>query len=80
MTCALGEPGPVTPGPVGDDGDGRLWETTVARHHPPGRARPPGGQVRHWIRPERRGPGPGGVHLREARRGRHGDGPDAGDG
>ncbi len=118
-----GEPGPVTPDPVGDDGDRRLWEATVARYHPPGRARPPVGQVHHRMRPEapragpacpadgggpgggrlagpilraagsglhprrkgirrpgppRRGPDPGGVHLREARRGRHGDGPTAG--
>ncbi len=55
MARRLGEPGPVTPGPVGDDGDGGLWEATVARHHPLGWARPPGGQVRHWIRPERHG-------------------------
>ncbi len=58
----LGEPGPVTPGPVGDDGDGGLWEATVARHYPPEWARPPGGQVRHWIRPERHGlPGAAGT-------------------
>ncbi len=55
MARRLGEPGPVTPGPVGDDGDGGLWEATVALHHPPGWAQPPGGQVRHWIRPERHG-------------------------
>ncbi len=55
VACALGEPGPVRPGAVGGADDRRLWEAMVERHHPRGWARPPGGQLRYWVRPERHG-------------------------
>ncbi len=56
----LDGPGPVPPGPVGGAADRRRWEAMVERHHPLGWARPPGGRVRQWIRPERHGV-PGGI-------------------
>ena len=55
LTCSLEEPGPVWLAPVGDADDRRLWEAVMERHHPLGWARPPGGQMRYWIRSERHG-------------------------
>ncbi len=55
VACALEDLGPVSLDPVGDAVDRRLWEAMVERRHPRGWARPPGGQVRYWIRSERHG-------------------------
>ena len=53
LTCRLEELGPVSLDPVGDADDRRLWEAMMEEHHPLGWARPPGGQMRYWIRSER---------------------------
>jgi len=50
LACALAALGPVSLDPVGADGDRRLWEAMMAARHPLGWARPPGGQLRYWIR------------------------------
>ncbi len=55
MALPLEGLGPVTLDPVGGADDRRLWEAMVARRHPRGWARPPGGQVRYRVRPERHG-------------------------
>ncbi len=55
VACALEVLGPVWLDQVGRTADRRLWEAMMARHHPQGWARPPGGQVRYWIRSERHG-------------------------
>ena len=55
LACTLDELGPVSLDPVGGADDRRLWEAMMRTHHPLGWARPPGGQVRHWIRSERHG-------------------------
>ncbi len=55
VACALEDLGPVWLDPVGGAGDRRLWEAMMARRHPRGWARPPGGQVRDWIRAARHG-------------------------
>ncbi len=55
VACALEDLGPVWLDPVGGAGDRRLWEAMMARRHPRGWARPPGGQVRYWIRAARHG-------------------------
>ncbi len=55
LACALEELGRVSLDPVWDAGDRRLWEAMMAAHHPLGWARPPGGQVRLWIRSGRHG-------------------------
>ena len=55
LACPLGDLGPVSLVPVDGDDDRRLWEAMMAAHHPLGWARPPGGQVRCWIRSERHG-------------------------
>ena len=43
--------GPVRLDRVTDAEDRRRWESMVATHHPEGWRRPPGGQVRYWVRP-----------------------------
>ena len=55
VACALEDLGPVWLDPVGGAGDRRLWEAMMAHRHPRGWARPPGGQVRYWIRAARHG-------------------------
>ena len=55
VNCPLEDLGPVWLDPVGDAGDRRLWEAMMARRHPQGWARSPGGQMRYWIRSERHG-------------------------
>lgn len=55
VVCALEALGPVWLDPVGGPGDRRLWEAMMAHRHPRGWARPPGGQVRYWIRAARHG-------------------------
>ncbi len=55
VVCALRDLGPVALDPVADAGDRRRWEAMVVSHHPAGWRRPPGGQVRYWIRAERHG-------------------------
>ena len=55
VACALRDLGALSLDPVADAGDRRRWEAMVGTHHPEGWRRPPGGQVRYWIRSERRG-------------------------
>ncbi len=55
VACALEEFGPVSLDPVGAAADRRLWEAMMEARHPLGWARPPGGQMRYWIRSERHG-------------------------
>ncbi len=55
LACLLEDLGPVSLDPVGGADDRRLWEAMMATHHPLGWARPPGGQMRYWIRSERHG-------------------------
>ena len=50
LTCSLEALGLVVLDPVGDAADRRLWEAMMEAHHPLGWARPPGGQMRYWIR------------------------------
>ena len=52
LACAREDLGPVSLDPVGDTADRRLWEAMMEAHHPLGWARPPGGQLRYWIRSE----------------------------
>ena len=52
LSCSLEELGRVWLAPVGDADDRRLWQAVMARHHQLGWARPPGGQMRYWIRSE----------------------------
>ena len=60
----LGGPGALPPGPVTDAED-RRREAMAGIRHPEGWRRPPGGQVRCWIRSERCG-APGGIGLSAA--------------
>ncbi len=55
LACALEDLGPFSLDPVGDAGDRRLWEAMMGARHPLGWARPPGGQMRYWVRSERHG-------------------------
>ena len=55
LACPLEELGPVSLDPVVDADDRRLWEAMMEKRHPLGWARPPGGQMRYWIRSERHG-------------------------
>ena len=55
VACALRELGALSLDPVADAEGRRRREAMVASHHPEGWRRPPGGQVRHWIRSERHG-------------------------
>ncbi len=55
VACALRDLGPVSLAPVTDAADRRRREAMVGTRHPEGWRRPPGGQVRHWIRSERPG-------------------------
>ena len=55
LLCSLEELGRVWLAAVGDADDRRQWESMMARHHPLGWARPPGGQMRYWIRSQGRG-------------------------
>ncbi len=53
--CAPEEVGPVPLDPVDTTAGRRSREAMMAARHPRGRARPPGGRMRHRIRPERHG-------------------------
>ncbi len=55
VACALRELGALSLDPVTGAEDRRRWESMVATHHPEGWRRPPGGQVRYWVRSERHG-------------------------
>ena len=55
LACALADLGSASLDATGDADDRRLWEAMMETHHPLGWARPPGGQVRYWIRSERHG-------------------------
>ncbi len=55
LSCTLADIGPVSLELPGGTADRRLWEAMMNRHHPLGNARPPGGQLRYWIRSERDG-------------------------
>ena len=50
LACSLADLGPVSLARARDADDRRAWEAMVAAHHPQGWSRPPGGQVRYWIR------------------------------
>ena len=55
VACALGDLGALSLDPVTGAEDRRRWEAMIETHHPEGWRRPPGGQVRYWIRSERHG-------------------------
>ena len=55
VACALGDLGALSLDPVTDAADRRRREAMIETHHPEGWRRPPGGQVRYWIRSERHG-------------------------
>ena len=55
LACALEDLGPASLDLMGDAGDRHLWVAKMEAHHPLGWARPPGGQVRYWIRSGRHG-------------------------
>ncbi|MCY4319429.1 MAG: DUF4338 domain-containing protein [Alphaproteobacteria bacterium] len=59
VACALRYLGALSLGLVTDAAD-RRRESMIETHHPEGWRRPPGGQVRHWIRSEQHGV-PGGI-------------------
>ncbi len=55
VACTLRELGALSLVPVADAEDRRRWEAMIESHHPEGWRRPPGGQVRYWIRSEHAG-------------------------
>ena len=55
VACALCDLGALSLDLVTDAADRRRWEAMVETHHPKGWRRPPGGQLRYWIRSERHG-------------------------
>ncbi len=55
VSCPLRELGVLSLEPVTEAEDRRRWEAMVETHHPEGWRRPPGGQVRYWVRSERHG-------------------------
>ena len=55
VSCPLPELGPLSLELVAAAEDRRGWEAMIESHHPEGWRRPPGGQVRYWIRSERYG-------------------------
>ncbi len=55
VACALRDLGALSLDPVTGADDRRRWESMVGTHHPEGWRRPPGGQVRYWVRSERHG-------------------------
>ncbi len=52
VACALCDLGALSLDLVTDAADRRRWEAMVETHHPKGWRRPPGGQLRYWIRSE----------------------------
>ncbi len=55
VACALGDLGALSLAPVTDAEVRRHWEAMIETHHPEGWRRPPGGQLRYWVRSERHG-------------------------
>ncbi len=55
VSCPLRELGVLSLEPVTDAAARRRWEAMIETHHPEGWRRPPGGQVRYWIRSARHG-------------------------
>ena len=55
VACLLRELGSLSLAPVASGEDRRRWEAMIETHHPEGWRRPPGGQVRYWVRSERHG-------------------------
>ncbi len=55
VSCPLRDLGALSLDPVTEAADRRRWEAMVETHHPQGWRRPPGGQVRYWVRSERHG-------------------------
>ncbi len=55
VACAPGDLGAVWLDPVAGAEDRRRWEAMIETHHPEGWRRPPGGQLRRWVRSERCG-------------------------
>ncbi|MCY3599100.1 MAG: IS4 family transposase [Acidimicrobiaceae bacterium] len=55
VACTLRDLGVLSLDLVTDAADRRRWEAMIETHHPEGWRRPPGGQLRYWIRSERHG-------------------------
>ncbi len=55
VSCSLRELGALWLDLVTEAADRRRWEAMIETHHPQGWRRPPGGQVRYWIRSEGHG-------------------------
>ncbi len=55
VSCPLRELGVLSLEPVREAADRRRREAMIETHHPQGWCRPPGGQVRYWVRSERHG-------------------------
>ena len=55
VSCRLAELGALSLEPAASPDERRRWEAMIETHHPQGWRRPPGGQVRYWIRSEHRG-------------------------
>ena len=55
VTCTPVELGTLSLDLVTDAEDRRRWEAMIEIHHPEGWRRPPGGQVRYWIRSQHHG-------------------------
>ena len=52
VACSLGELGPLSLELVRAPQERHRWEAMIESHHPEGWRRPPGGQVRYWVRSE----------------------------
>ena len=55
LACGIEGLGSVRLEQVGKGSDRLLWEAMMAEHHPLGWAKPPGGQMRYWLRSELHG-------------------------
>ena len=60
VSCSLRDLGALSLELVAAPEEHRRWEAMIETHHPEGWRRPPGGQVRYWVRSERYGL-PGGI-------------------
>ena len=55
VSCSLRDLGALSLELVAATEDRRRWEAMIETHRPEGWRRPPGGQVRYWVRSERHG-------------------------
>ncbi len=55
ISCSLRDLSALSLDLVAAGEDRRRWEAMIETHHPEGWRRPPGGQVRYWVRSERYG-------------------------